>query len=125
MASTRGAVASRPCCSGRSGSRSRERSCMRERPAPLPARSPDAASRDGSRRAIGACYELAIGLLLFGDYLALSLSRSLTGSAGNWILFTAIAQVGVLLVAAILGRLSGRWPLSLVVGFGGILALML
>jgi hypothetical protein len=56
------------------------------------------------------------------DYLALTISRALTGTAGNWILFTAIAQGGVLSLAILLGKLRGRLPWSLLVGYACLLA---
>lgn len=67
----------------------------------------------------------AVGMLLFGDYLVLSLSRLLTGTANNWLLFVAVLQP--LALAALLAAGGGRRrpPSSVVVGYCGLCVLAL
>jgi O-antigen ligase len=54
----------------------------------------------------GGIAGVLLGFVLFGDYLALTLSRALTGSAGSWILVTALLQP--LLIIALLNRFGTR-----------------
>ena len=82
-------------------------------------------SRRGSHAALLCGYEVLVAVLLFGDYLALTLSRALTGTAGNWILCTAVLQALVLGGAGMLGRFRGRWSVPLLLGYLGVVALML
>ena len=61
------------------------------------------ASRTLLEHAFAAC----LGLLLFGDYLALSVSRLITGTPGNWIACAAGVQLLCVPLAVLLGRLRG------------------
>lgn len=69
--------------------------------------------------------EWLLGLLLFGDYLALSASRLLTGSSGNWLLFVAAVQPLAILamVATGRGRGRGRWPRLPIVAWLGLVGI--
>lgn len=58
-------------------------------------------------RALEGAFALAVAMLFFGDYLALSVSRVLTSSSGNWILFTAVVQTAALVLVVMLGGLRG------------------
>lgn len=70
---------------------------------------------------------LAFGcvLLLFGDYLTLTISRATSGSAGNWLLFTAILQLPLLGLAVLVDRLDRRaltLPVLAMLGIGAVIA---
>lgn len=63
--------------------------------------------------------------LLFGDYLALSLSRAVSGTAGNWLLYTAVLQLPLVALAVMLGRLDRRAltpPVLALLGVGLVIA---
>lgn len=62
---------------------------------------------NASRELLDRLFVGGAGFLLFGDYLALSISQALNGVAGNWVLYAGIAQLGVLALAAVLGRTRG------------------
>lgn len=81
--------------------------------------------RGAGRQVFAAAFAIAVALLLFGNYLGLSVSQVLTGSAGNWILFTGMLQFAVLALALLLGRLIVVPPLAFVAGYAGLCCIML
>ena len=91
---------------------------MSESMSPLPQRTNAAASN-----AINAALGFLVGLLLFGDYLALTLSRALTGSPGNWIVFAGALQPVIVVLSLLLGQVRDRLPWALVIGFLGLCAI--
>ena len=64
-------------------------------------------AESASRELLDRLLVFGAGLLLFGDYLALSASHYFTGVPGNWVLYAGVAQLGVLTLAIVLGRLRG------------------
>ena len=76
--------------------------------------------------AAGRILELAfaagLGFLLFGDYLALSVSRLLTGQSAGWTTGAAVVQIGVLVLALVLGRLRGLLRIPELLWFVGLSA---
>ncbi len=81
----------------------------------LPPR-PNAAASNALNAALG----FLVGLLLFGDYLALTISRGLTGSPGNWIAFAGALQPVIVVLTLLLGQVRDRLPWALVLGFLGL-----
>ncbi|MBM4063614.1 MAG: hypothetical protein FJ265_21315 [Planctomycetes bacterium] len=77
----------------------------------------------GANVAAGRLLALLVGLLLFGDYLALTASRALTGSPGNWILVTGVLQAPILALALLAGEVRARLPWTLVLGYLGLCAI--
>jgi O-antigen ligase len=80
-------------------------------------------SHSTGHRALQALWGLLVGVLVFGDYLALSLSRLLTGSAGNWMLFVGLLQPCILALALLLGTERRRLPWPTLLGYLGLCAL--
>ena len=73
-----------------------------------------------SSNALDALLGLCVGLLLFGDYLTLTVSRAITGSSGNWIAFAAALQPTIVLLLLLLGQVRAKLPLAVLLSFAGL-----
>ena len=72
------------------------------------------------RTLLASVAAFAVGMLLFGDYLALSLSRLATGTANNWLLFVAVLQPLALVALLAAGVARRRPPTSVMLGYAGL-----
>ena len=79
--------------------------------------------RAASSRALDALLGLCVGMLLFGDYLTLTVSRAITGSSGNWIAFAAVLQPTIVLLMLLVGQVRARLPIPLLLAFAGLCAI--
>ena len=73
-----------------------------------------------SSRALDALLGFCVGMLLFGDYLTLTVSRAITGSSGNWIAFAAALQPTIVLLLLLLGQVRAKLPLAVLLSFAGL-----
>ncbi|GAB4160303.1 MAG: hypothetical protein Fur0037_27220 [Planctomycetota bacterium] len=78
---------------------------------------------EAPQRLFDVLFDLALGLLLFGDYLALTASRLATGATGNWLWFSAALQLVALAFAVLARRPIPRIPLSVLSGYAGLCAI--
>lgn len=75
--------------------------------------------------ALQGVFGALVGLLLFGDYLTLSVSKLLTGSVGNWTVFAGALQGCIVLVAVLACARRRRLPALVFVGYAGLCLLTL
>ncbi|MBL8725829.1 MAG: O-antigen ligase family protein [Planctomycetes bacterium] len=77
-------------------------------------------SQNAGRSGLAALLAVAVGVLLFADYGALSVSQALTGSSGNWLAFAGALQFAVLGIGLFVAPLRGLLPWSMVLGMAGL-----
>lgn len=75
---------------------------------------------EAARSGMVAMLAAAVGVLLFADYGALSLSQALTGNSGNWLLFAGALQFAVLALGAFAAPLRNLLPWPMVLGTAGL-----